>query len=371
MSMTKIADVVIVGAGPAGLAASIEAAKTGASVVLIDENLKAGGQLFKQIHKFFGSSEHKAGIRGIDIGKTLLEETEKLGVEVLLNAPVYGIYKDEQGLLISYMQDNHEKAIIGKTVILATGASENALVFPGGSLPGVMGAGCAQTMVNVNRVTPGEKIVMVGSGNVGLIVSYQLMQAGAEVKALIEAAPSIGGYGVHAGKIRRAGVPIMVGHTIKRAIGIDHVEAVEVVALNEKFQQIPGTEEIIECDTVCIAVGLTPMTELAWMIGCEFIFIPPLGGLIPLHNENMATSVKGLYVAGDIAGSEEASTAMEEGRLAGIAACESLGYLKKADAKKQKDEVWNRMNALRTGPFGQKRKECKDQIIEKGKEVIK
>lgn len=362
MSIRKT-NLAIIGAGPAGLAAAIEAARAGVSSILIDENEKPGGQLFKQIHKFFGSSEHRAGVRGYEIGQQLLKETSALGVEALLGAAVYGIFQQEQGLLISYQKDGHEQGLLAKTVILATGAAENALVFPGCTLPGVMGAGCAQTMVNVNRVLPGKNIVMVGSGNVGLIVSYQLMQAGANVLALVEAAPSIGGYGVHAAKIRRAGVPFLLGHTIRRAMGADAVEAVEVVALDEKFQQIPGTEQIIPCDTVCIAVGLSPMTELACMAGCEFAFIGPLGGHIPLHDENMATTVPGLYVAGDIAGAEEASTAMEEGRLAGIAAAEALGHYSLSDAAELKAGVWRRMDSLRTGPFGQKRKDCKDQML--------
>ena len=322
--MRKVQGIVI-GAGPAGLAAAIEIAKAGGQVVLLDENGKPGGQLFKQIHKFFGSREHHAGTRGFDIGVQLLKETEELGVEVMLDSPVYAIYHDPEGIMVSFMHEGREQALLGEKVIIATGAAENALVFPGGTLPGVMGAGCAQTMINVNRVLPGQKIVMVGSGNVGLIVSYQLMQAGAQVLALIEAAPTIGGYGVHAGKIRRAGVPILVGHTIKRVLGEDQVKAVEIVALDEKFQPIAGTEQLLEADTVCIAVGLTPLTELAWLAGCQFTFIPALGGQIPIHDGNMATTVPGLYVAGDIAGAEEASTAMEEGRLSGIAAAEALG----------------------------------------------
>ena len=360
--MRKVQTVVI-GAGPAGLAASIEIAKAGGQVVLIDENSKPGGQLFKQIHKFFGSREHRAGIRGYDIGLQLLKETEDLGVEVMLDSPVYALYQDPEGVLVSYMNQGREKAILGEKVILCTGAAENALVFPGGTLPGVMGAGCAQTMINVNRVLPGQKIIMVGSGNVGLIVSYQLMQAGADVLALIEAAPSIGGYGVHAGKIRRAGTPILVGHTIKRVLGKNQVEAVEIVALDEKFQPIEGTEQILEADTVCIAVGLTPLTELAWLAGCQFTFIPVLGGHIPIHDDNMASTVPGLYVAGDIAGAEEASTAMEEGRLAGIAASEALGLYTDEQAEPLKEAVWNRMNTLRTGPFGQKRFDAKVQML--------
>jgi thioredoxin reductase len=359
----KKTQVAVVGAGPAGLCAAIESARAGAAVTIIDENAKPGGQLFKQIHKFFGSFEHRAGVRGYAIGRELLEETSRLGAEVILSAPVYGLFRHDEGILISYMDEGYEKAVFAEKLILATGASENALAFPGGTLPGVMGAGCAQTMINVHRVLPGRKIIMVGSGNVGFIVAYQLLQAGASVEALIEAAPFIGGYGVHASKLRRAGTPILVSHTIGRALGTMGVEAVEIVELDEGFRPVAGSERIIEADTVCVAVGLSPLTELAWMAGCDFTWIPQLGGHVPIHNENMETTIPGVYVAGDITGAEEASTAMEEGRLAGIAAAEALGRLPREKAQEMKRDVWQRMNTLRTGPFGQKRFEAKAQLL--------
>ncbi|MDR1625003.1 MAG: NAD(P)/FAD-dependent oxidoreductase [Spirochaetia bacterium] len=364
----KTTQVVIVGGGPAGLCAAIEAAKAGAQAVIIDENARPGGQLFKQIHKFFGSFEHRAGVRGYAIGAELLEEAGRLGVEVILDAPVYGLFRHESGMMVSYTQGGREKAILGEKLILATGASENALAFPGGTLPGVMGAGCAQTMVNINRVLPGKKIVMVGSGNVGLIVAYQLLQAGAGVSALIEASSCIGGYGVHASKIRRSGTPILLGHTVTRAIGTSQVEAVEIARLDEDFRPLAGTERVLEADTICVAVGLSPLTELAWMAGCDFTWIPQLGGHVPIHNENMETTVSGVYAAGDITGSEEASTAMEEGRLAGIAVAESLG-LAGGKTKEMKLEVWERMNALRTGPFGQRRLEAKAHLLGSARRV--
>jgi thioredoxin reductase len=358
----KTTQIVIVGGGPAGLCAAIEAARAGARAVIIDENAMPGGQLFKQIHKFFGSFDHKAGLRGYAIGAELLGETRRLGVEVILNAPVYGLFAHERGMAVSYMQDGREKAILGEKLILATGATENALAFPGGTLPGVMGAGCAQTMINVHRVLPGKKIVMVGSGNVGLIVAYQLLQAGAEVSALVEASASIGGYGVHASKIRRAGTPILIGHTVVRAIGETQVEAVEIARVDENSRPLAGARRVLEADTICVAVGLSPLTELAWMAGCDFTWIPQLGGHIPIHDENMETTAAGVYAAGDITGSEEASTAMEEGRLAGIAAAEALG-LASEKTREMKLEVWGRMNALRTGPFGQRRFEAKAQLL--------
>jgi thioredoxin reductase len=250
-----------------------------------------------------------------------------------------------------------------KKLILATGAQENALVFPGWTLPGVMGAGAAQTIVNIHRVLPGKKVLMVGAGNVGLIVSYQLLQAGADVVAVVEGLPRIGGYGVHAAKIRRAGVPILTKHTILRADGDGCVQSATIAGVDEHWQPIQGTEQTLEVDTICLAVGLEPMAELAWMAGCEFVYIPSLGGHVPVHDDNMETTVPGIYVAGDIAGIEEASTAMEEGRLAGLAAAEALGYASEK-TRQCKQEARRALEQLRAGPFGEGRFEAKAKILE-------
>ncbi len=353
-------DIAIVGAGSAGLSAAYEARCAGAQVLVLDENRLPGGQLFKQIHKFFGSHEHRAGTRGYRIGQELLERVQQSGAEVWLNAVVYGMEPDTS-LGVIY---NDENIIIkAKKVIVATGAKENYMAFPGSTLPGVMGAGAAQTMINVNRVLPGERIVMIGSGNVGLIVSYQLMQAGAEVLAIVEGAPAIGGYGVHAGKIRRAGVPILVSHTVTRALGETQVEQVEIARVDEKFRPVPGTEQLLDADTVCLAVGLNPMTELLWMAGCGFTFIPAFGGHVPMHDEHLETTVPGLYVAGDVTGVEEASSAMEEGRLAGICAAASLGLLPADEAEARAAEIRGRLDVLRSGVFGERRRTAKEQQL--------
>ncbi|MDD4449939.1 MAG: FAD-dependent oxidoreductase, partial [Sphaerochaeta sp.] len=210
-------DIVVIGSGPAGLCAAIEAAEAGAKVLLVDENAKPGGQLFKQIHKFFGSREHSAGVRGIDIGTLLLKKAEDLNIEVWLNTEACGIFDQDKVWVVR--DKSKSMTIHAKRIILATGANENVVNFPGWTLPGVMGAGAAQTMINLHRVLPGKKILMIGSGNVGVIVSYQLLQAGAEVKAVVEAAPQLGGYGVHTAKVRRAGVPFYTGHTVLEARG--------------------------------------------------------------------------------------------------------------------------------------------------------
>lgn len=360
--------IAVIGAGPSGLSAAIEAALGGAKVLVIDENLKAGGQLFKQIHKFFGSSEHKAGVRGLDIGKKLLHDTKSLGIEVWLDTEVCGIDKNKRLWVVKNKEES--QYINAEKIILATGATENAVQFPGWELPGVMGAGAAQTMININRVLPGKRILMLGSGNVGVIVSYQLLQAGAEVVAIVEASSRLGGYGVHTAKVCRAGVPFYTSHTVARAMGTDKVEAAEIIELDSNWKAIKGREKILEVDTICLATGLTPLTELAWIAGCEFSYIPELGGHIPLHNSYMETNVKGIYVAGDITGIEEASTAMEEGRLAGVCAASSLGLFSRREREEKINEIWERLSSLRSGEFGEKRRRSKGKIVALGRELI-
>ena len=323
-------EIAIVGAGPAGLVAACEAAQVGSKVTVFDENNHPGGQLVKQIHKFFGSKEHLAGIRGIDIGKKLFEKALSLGVDIRLNTVVWGFFKERLAVVFN----NQVEIVKAKKIIVSTGASENALSFPGWTLPGVMGAGGAQTLMNLHRVLPGKKILMVGAGNVGLIVTYQLLQAGVEVVAVVEAAPEIGGYQVHTAKIQRVGVPILTRHTVKEALGKDRVEKVVIAQVGEDLAAISNTERELDVDTVLLSVGLTPLTELLWLIGCKMDYVSDLGGYIPVYDRNMETSVSGVYVAGDVTGIEEASIAMEEGRIAGTAAAELLGYV---TARKARD----------------------------------
>ncbi|NLF28501.1 MAG: FAD-dependent oxidoreductase [Clostridiales bacterium] len=369
--MTEKREVVIVGAGPAGLAASIEAAGLGAEVLLIDENEQPGGQLFKQIHKFFGSRAHSAGIRGIDIGKQLLKESEEAGVEAWLGSTVLGLYEGNCLSVVRNTSDGKKIVTVqADKILIATGSQENAINFDGWTLPGVMGAGCAQTMINVNRVLPGKRVLMVGSGNVGLIVSYQLMQAGADVAAIVEAADKIGGYGVHAAKVRRAGVPFYLKHTIVRAEAGENgtISSATIGELDERWSIMPGTEKRFDVDMVCIAAGLRPLAKLLQMYGAQFDFVPELGGWMPLHDDDMETSLKGVYVAGDTAGAEEANTALDEGRLAGIAIAQSLGKIGDASAEAKKEEIRARLESLRLGPFGEKRLSAKKRIVDKGAE---
>lgn len=357
-------DLIVVGAGPSGLSAAIEAAKRGLKAVVFDENAKPGGQLFKQIHKFFGSREHKARIRGFKIGEQLLQEADRAGVKVILNATVIGLYQDKE--IVVRMQDEvlHYK---GDAVIVATGASENVVTFEGWTLPGVIGAGAAQTMMNIQGVRPGKRILMLGSGNVGLVVSYQLEQCGCEVVALVDAAPKIGGYGVHAAKVARLGVPFYLSHTIVKAEGTDCVTGVTIAEVDSNFKFIEGSEKHFDVDTICLAVGLSPMSQLLKMAGCKMDDNPKKGGQVPICNDYGETSVKGIYVAGDVSGIEEASSAMIEGRIAGIAVSSYLGFIGADELSDKYDELMAALDGLRQGMFAPKNR---GKVIEKTEEGI-
>ena len=356
-------DLVVVGAGPSGLSAAIEAANRGLDVVVFDENARPGGQLFKQIHKFFGSKEHRAKVRGFKIGQELLAEADAAGVKVVLDATVIGLYEGREVVVRVGDTVRHVK---GDAVLVATGAAENTLNFPGWTLPGVIGAGAAQTMMNLHGVKPGERILMVGSGNVGLVVSFQLLQAGCDVVALVDAAPRVGGYGVHAAKVARCGVPFYLSHTVVSAEGEDRVERVTIGEVDSRWQVIPGTEKAFDVDTVCVAVGLSPMSQLLSMAGCEMVDDPKRGGYVPVCDEKGATSVPGVYVSGDVAGIEEASSAMIEGRISGVAIAEYLGFADASAAEGDEGTLEASLDTLRQGMFAPKNRGKKIEVTEEG-----
>jgi thioredoxin reductase/Pyruvate/2-oxoacid:ferredoxin oxidoreductase delta subunit len=346
-------DLIIVGAGPAGLSAAIVAAECGLRVAVFDENRRPGGQLFKQIHKFFGSKEHKAKIRGYKIGVDLLKTASALGVEVVLDAVVIGLYLDKEIVVRRNAEIAHLK---GDTVIVATGATENAVAFPGWTLPGVMGAGAAQTMMNLHDVLPGKRILMVGSGNVGLVVGFQLLQSGCAVAGIVDVAPKVGGYGVHAAKLARCGVPFYLSHTVVKAEGTDSVSGVTISRIDENYRPVAGTEKHFSVDTVCLAVGLSPMSQLLKMAGCKMEESPAKGGYVPVCDGYGQTSVSGVFAAGDVSGIEEASSAMIKGRMAGYAAACLLGFIDKSALETAAEEQEKALEALRQGMFAPQNK---------------
>ncbi|MCE5234593.1 MAG: FAD-dependent oxidoreductase [Clostridiaceae bacterium] len=360
-------DLLVVGGGPAGLCAAAMAAECGARVLVLERNPIAGGQLVKQTHMFFGSEKQHASVRGIDIADILLRKLASFkNAELMASTAAVGLYED--GICTALYKEESYFKIKPRAVLAATGAYERPLAFPNNDLPGVYGAGAVQTLMNVYGVKPGERALMVGAGNIGLIVSYQLMQAGVKVVAILDAAPKIGGYLVHAAKIARMGVPILTSHTVKRAIGETGLTGAELCAVDEFFRPIEGTEKTVEIDTMCIAVGLSPLAELLEMRGCEMRYVPQLGGNVPVRNADYETTVSNVFVAGDTSGIEEASAAMVEGTLAGLSASARIGF-KHPDYDTLKRELNEQLGALRAGPAGKHIRDGIQKLVSEGERI--
>jgi len=295
--------VLVIGGGPAGICAGIELGKLGVQVILVDDKPDLGGKLTLQTHSFFGSkSDCWAGTRGIRIAELLREEVSKLtNVDVWLETTAVGVFSDRK---VGLLRAGKYALVAPDVVLVACGAREKTLPFPGCDLPGVYGAGAFQTLANRDLVKPSERLFVVGGGNVGLIGSYHAMQAGIDVVGLCEALPECTGYKVHRDKIRRLGVPVYTSHTVVRAEGREQVEGVTIAQCGKDFRPIAGTERSFAVDTILIAVGLSPIDELykqARQFGME------------------------VHAAGDSEEIAEASAAIFSGKMAGRKIARALG----------------------------------------------
>jgi len=303
----KRVDVLIVGGGPAGLSAASELGKRGIETLLVDDKPSLGGKLMLQTHRFFGSFEAvHAGQRGYDIAAWLEHEARSLStVEIWSQSPALGVFGDGVvGILHGGEEQGKYTLVRPRVLIVATGARERSLCFPGNALPGVMGAGAFQTLMNRDRVRPAERVLVVGGGNVGLIVAYQALQAGVDVAAVVEALPACSGYEVHRRKLLRQGVPVLTGHGIQTAHGSDGVTAATIAQLDSELRVVAGTERLIACDAVLLAVGLSPENEL---------FLKARESCMPA------------FCAGDAAEVAESTAAIFAGRLRALEALRQLG----------------------------------------------
>ncbi len=295
----------IVGAGPAGLKAALELGKRGVETLVVDDKDRPGGKLVLQTHNFFGSiDECYAGTRGVDIATRLADELQAFPtVKIWLNSQAVGVFSDGK---IGILRDGKQYSLVTcESLLVAAGARERALAFPGCDLPGVYGAGAFQTLVNRDMVPSSRRIFIVGGGNVGLIAAYHAMQAGIEVVGVCEALPSVTGYKVHADKIRRLGVPVFDGTTIVSANGAERVESVTVARADENLRPVEGNWRTFACDTLLVAVGLEPVNEFARQAE-EFGF--------------------NVHKAGDADRIAEASAAMFGGKIAGLNMLRELGF---------------------------------------------
>jgi sarcosine oxidase subunit alpha len=318
-------DALIIGGGPAGLSAALELGERGIDTLVVDDKDRLGGKLVLQTHKFFGSIEDcYAGTRGIDIAKILEENIQVYpSIKVWLNSTAMYVFSDKKVGIVT--NNAHYRIVSPKVVLNAAGAREKSLIFPGNTLPGVYGAGAFQTLVNRDLVKPAKRLFVVGGGNVGLIAAYHALQAGIDVVGVVEALPQCGGYQVHANKIQRLGVPIYTSHTIMSANGDEHVESITVCEIDGDFKGIPGTERTYACDTVLIAVGLSPVNEF--------------------FEEAEQAGIK-CFAAGDARQIAEASSAMFSGKIAGLEIARELG----AEEREIPGDWYEKGEILKTPP---------------------
>ncbi|HLR67084.1 NAD(P)/FAD-dependent oxidoreductase [Virgibacillus alimentarius] len=350
---------IIIGAGPAGLTAAVTCAENGLDVIVLDEYMRAGGRLLGQLYE----QPDGKWWNGIKESERLFQQAVDLGVQFRFGTAVSNIeYLDDMWVIYT------EKEVLQTSnLLLATGAAESPVPVPGWTLPGVMSVGAAQVMTNVHRVKPGERGVIIGINVLSAAIAMELQLAGVEVASLtlprmsevtdVEAHPKevmdsllhvshmapspfvkLGSKFMKGDFMKKMGaafypkngvkmwdIPIQLRKAVIEIYGENQVEGVTLATINSKGDVVPGTEENIAADFVCIAGGLYPLAELAAIAGCPFYLVEELGGYVPLHSEEMETTLDGLYVAGNITGIEGAKVAAAQGHVAGLSIARNNG----------------------------------------------
>lgn len=356
-------DVAIVGGGPAGLAAAREVAARGGEVAVFDEQSALGGKLRGQLHEEAGGTWWKGWERAAE----LVEAARSAGAALFTETLVWGV---EAGWRLhvadTLNRDRSPRTVEARLVLVATGASERPVALPGWTLPGVMTVGAAQVLTNVFRVTPGERVLVVGIDALSLTVARQLTLAGVEVVAVVlpPAGPLTGPLGSPAevlrnlgalarsaptpalrvgatllrtslgvqvasrvrfpGGVRVWGIPVDYRTALLEVRGDDRVRSALLAPVDAYGRPDPGGARDVPVDAVCLSGGLTPLAELAAAAGAHLTDVAALGGVVPLHDRSFQTSLDGLFVAGNTTGVEGAEVATAQGRAAGLAMCRRL-----------------------------------------------
>ncbi len=292
-------DIVVVGGGPAGLAAAIEAKKNGVdNVMVIERDRELGGILQQCIHNGFGLHIFKEELTGPEYAERFIDELFKLGIEYKLDTMVLDISR-ERVLSVVNSQDGFFK-VEAQAVILAMGCRERtrgAINIPGTRPAGVFTAGTAQRYINMEGYMVGRKVVILGSGDIGLIMARRMTLEGAKVKAVAELMPFSGGLTRNIVQcLEDYDIPLLLNHTVIEIKGKDRVAGVVIAKVDENRRPIKGTEEYYECDTLLLSIGLIPENELSRSAGVDID--KTTGG--PVVNESMETSIEGIFGCGNV-----------------------------------------------------------------------
>jgi thioredoxin reductase len=293
------ADVTVIGSGPAGLVAALHASKSGArNVLLLEREEELGGILKQCIHNGFGLEQFKEDYTGPEYAERLIDEVEKTSICYLLNTMVLTISPDKTIKAV-----NPEKGVFyveSKSIVLAMGCRERSrgsINIPGTRPAGVYTAGVAQRFVNIDGYLPGKEIVILGSGDIGLIMARRLALEGAHVKGVYELMDYPGGLKRNIVQcLNDFDIPLYLSHTVTEIQGNERVEGVVVSRVDKKMQPVRGSEQSIVCDTLLLSVGLIPENELSKQVGVELNQITKG----PVTTETMETSVPGVFSCGNV-----------------------------------------------------------------------
>lgn len=320
----KVTELVIIGAGPAGMGAALEAAKAGAGPFLLDENPKPGGRIFWQRYNGLGvinpdklSRDHS---RGQKILTELADYVDRITIQS--DTVVFAMFPDKQ---LAYEHGGHCHLLRYEKLIIATGAYDRAIPLPGWTLPGVITVGGLQSLVKMQGVIPGQHIVLAGSGPLLWVAAWQILHAGGQVSALVDTG-RIQNWArllVHMGRhwklasdaltywltVKRAKVPIYRGYIVLEVHGDNRIEEVLLAPTDPEWRPFAGGQQVIAADCLCLCYGLVPAVEMTRLIGCEHSYHARWGGWIPNRNQNMQTTVTGVYAVGDCAGVAGSSVA--------------------------------------------------------------
>ena len=291
-------DVAVIGAGPAGLAAAIKAKEDGAErVTIIERDGQPGGLLHQCIHNGFGLSYFNEDLTGPEYARRFIEKALDLGIDIQLESMVLDLTAAKK---ITVSSRQGLRTLNVRAVVLAMGCRERTrqqIMIPGTRPAGIFTAGTAQRYINVEGYIPGKKVVILGSGDVGMIMARRLTLEGAKVEAVVEILPYIGGLIRNEVQcVHDFDIPLFLGHTITEVIGLTRVEAVTIAKVDKNQEPIAGTETTIECDTLLTSVGLIPENELSLKAGLELDQIT--GG--PFVNDRMETSISGIFAGGNV-----------------------------------------------------------------------